>query len=220
MRVGILDSGVAAPATARRRFLAATDVLRTDDSTDPVHDHGSVVASLIRENGPTHLELLDAQIFGERLHCAPALAAAAIDWLIESDASVINVSWGLAGDDPALRKACAQAIQAGVWIVAATPIRGATPVPARYPGVVSATGDARCRPHEISDFGGVPAEFGADPTPNTGAHNGPRPLRGGSSFACARICGVIAKILESAPHCDPRLALQARATHRGPQTRP
>ncbi len=217
MRVGVLDSGVGAAAVDRRRFAPGPEGVSCAPGSAPLVDHGRAVAALIRATGPPDLELLDAQIFAERLVCAPEVAAAGLDWLVERGAQIVNLSWGLPGHDRALRRACARAIDSGVWLVAATPIRGAAPAPARYPGVVSATGDARCEDHEVSFFGGEPADFGASPAPLAIASGR---VRGGSSFACARVSGALARALRAAPDRDPRLSLRERAAHHGPQTRP
>lgn len=219
MRIGLLDSGVGEGVAAQRRFWQGALCVEAGEATRPVADHALVIASLVREMGPDSVELLDAQIFDRVLHCPAPVAAAGLDWLVENGAIVVNVSWGLATEHEALRSACSRAVAAGVWLVAATPIRGAAPAPARYPGVVSATGDARCAPGELSFFDGPPADFGACPAPHAVA-GAQAARRGGSSFACARVCGALAKALEADPSCDPRIALQRGAAHRGPQTRP
>ncbi len=219
MRVGVLDSGVARPgASAARRFWAEAGGVSEREGSRPFATHGTAIARLIRAAAPEAV-LLDAQIFERSLHCPPAVAAAGLDWLIEEGAAVVNLSWGLAGEASALEAACRRARSAGVWLVAATPIRGAAPAPARYAGVVSATGDARCAPGEHSDFGGHPADFGASPVVET--RDGPLARgRGGSSFASARVCGALVRALLDEPGSDPRAVLRRAAAHRGPQTDP
>ncbi len=220
VRIGLLDSGVAGEATARRRFVLGSAGVEGFEQTRPFADHGSAIAALIRAAGPEQVDLIDAQIFEGRLHCPPSVAAAGLLWLLEQGALLINLSWGLEGEDGELLDACERALAQGVWLVAATPIRGAAPAPARYPGVVTATGDARCTLGEISSFGGDPADFGASPRPPHETDEGQSPLRGGSSFACARVCGALARALETEPRRDPRARLRENAAHSGPQTPP
>ena len=55
--------------------------------------------------------------------------------------------------------ACAALLGQGAVLVAAHPARGAPCFPAAYPGVIAATGDARCGWQELSQLG--PALFGA-----------------------------------------------------------
>lgn len=219
MRIGILDSGLAhAVAGQRQRFWVREGGVAQDGDTRPVAPHATAIASLIRAAAP-EVVLLDAQIFERTLHCPPAVAAAGLDWLVERGAAVVNLSWGLAGEAAPLEAACRRALATGVWLVAATPIRGAAPAPARYDGVVSATGDARCAPGEHSDFGGRPADFGASPSLEADPVS-ERPHRGGSSFACARVCGALVRALLDEPGRDPRQVLRERAAHRGPQRDP
>ncbi len=211
VRVGVLDSGVPG---ARERWCPPG----ARRPPRPVLDHGALVADQICEFAGVGSEIVDAPIFERALGCSPERAAAGIAWLLQRDVRIINASVGLAGDSPALAGIVAEALEAGVWIVAATPIRGARPVPARYPGVISATGDARCRAREISHFGGDPADFGASPLLRAAAPQAEP--RGGSSFACARVTGALARVLLENPTCDARRELAERAAYSGPQQDP
>ena len=210
LRIGVLDSGV--PGAAERW---SPEGVATSHET--ILDHGALVAERIREHA-ADAEIVDAPIFNRDLSCPPERAAAAIRWLCRQDVEVINASIGLAGESSLLERAVAEALGAGVWIVAATPIRGVRPIPARYPGVISATGDARCQGREVSHLEGDPADFGASAlVTKPGEAGAPR---GGSSFACARVAGALARALIESPGSDPRSVLIEGAAYRGPQQRP
>jgi hypothetical protein len=100
------------------------------------------------------------------------------------------------------------------------PARGAPVYPAAYPGVIRATGDARCAPHELSAlrpwfFGGCPRLEVASRMANGHAEGG---AGGGASIGAAWITRAILQepvVAASAAVA----ALTARAKYRGPESR-
>ena len=84
----------------------------------------------------------------------------------------------------------ADALAAGLILIASTPARGAPVYPAAYPGVLRVTGDARCGPGELSALG-VPADYGACVRDVDGSP-------GGASLAAAHVTGLLAAGLEVA----------------------
>jgi hypothetical protein len=87
-----------------------------------------------------------------------------------------------------LAAAVARAIASGCIIVASMPARGAVVYPAAYPGVIRATGDARCAPGELSCLG--PGFFGACPRwtasgPASSGADAGGGVRGGASAGAA-----------------------------------
>ena len=163
-RVGLIDScggglrgldaatPVDASSVADAAAFVACDgrVERRDTVPDPT-GHGSRVAELLISG--RRVELLLGQVFTTQGPTSGAAVAAAIDWAAERRVGLIHLSLGLAGDRAVLRVAVQRAIDAGCIIVAAMPARGAPVYPAAYAGVIRATGDARCAPHEISHLG-------------------------------------------------------------------
>ncbi len=99
--------------------------------TDPAA-HGSVMAAIILAQAP-EVRLLNAQVFYGTEPVAPAAVAAALDWLAQAGARVINLSFGLREDRPVLRAACEQAVAHGVLLVAAMPVRGEPVFPPAIP---------------------------------------------------------------------------------------
>jgi hypothetical protein len=234
-RVGLIDScggleGIDAAAleqassVADAAAFAACDgrVERRETVADPT-GHGSRIAALLLRG--RSVELLLGQVFSTLGPTSGSAVAAAIDWAVERRAGLIHLSLGLAGDRAVLRAAVQRAIDAGCILVAAMPARGAPVYPAAYPGVIRATGDARCAPHELSAlrpwfFGGCPRLEPASPAENGRATNGRTEgrARGGASTGAAWVTHAILQQppIEARAVVD---ALTARAKYLGPERR-
>ncbi|AWK84877.1 subtilisin-like serine protease QhpE [Azospirillum thermophilum] len=200
MRIAVIDSGIApgiAPgsvtASGAATVRSAAAFVLTDDGVAQVParpdrvGHGSAVAAILRALAPA-AELVDAQVFGAAPVTSAAAVAAGLRWAVGQGARLATLSFGLPADRPVLRAAVEEALAAGVLLVAASPARGGPVWPAAYPGVLAATGDARCRPGEVSV---LPAAFGACPRPLDAA-DGERPRAGGASLAVAHLAGILA----------------------------
>jgi subtilisin family serine protease len=217
VRVGIVDSGVSAtfapaPAAAASFPLEGGEVVRSPMAPDRL-GHGTAVAEIVAHFVPD-AGLLVAQVFGERFTTTPAQVAAAIDWLVEERAQVINLSLGLPADRTVLAQACRRALDAGTIVCASSPARGAAVFPASYPGVLRMTGDARCAREELSWLGTAQADFGAHVMP---LHGG---IRSGASIGCAHLTGHVARYLVQggAPGRGAVFEwLAASARYRGPE---
>ena len=173
--------------------------------------HGSRIARLLVSG--RRLELLLGQVFTTRGPTSGAAVAAAIDWAVERGAGLIHLSLGLGSDRAVLKQAVQRAIAAGCILVGANPVRGAPAYPAAYPGVIRATGDARCAPHELSSLG--PWFFGGCPRLEERTDDG---ARGGASIGAAWVTHAI---LQEGPLPAPAIveALTARAKYLGPERR-
>lgn len=217
IRVGLADSGVdgatATTVVARKDFLDHAIPGSPDTTSGNPASHGSALAAVITAAGG--VELLDARIFDASLRTSAAQAAAAIDWLVQQGARIINLSFGLRGDRAVLREACARAIEAGVLIVASAPARGEQVFPAAYPGVLRATGDARCTGKEISWLGSSQADAGGMPRT-------PCARVAGASAGCAHVCAALTQLMTRLPQAG-RLELLAElrksAHYHGPERR-
>jgi len=201
IRIGVIDSGLRAGAAidvaaARRFFLTEDRQVSSGPTCDDTLGHGTEVSRLILENGADAV-LLHAQVFDASFRAAPVLVAAALGWLVETGARIVNMSFGLGADRAVLREACARAIDAGSVLVAAAPAQGAPCFPAAYDGVIAVTGDARCAKGEVSDLAGMQADFG---TWCASPEHGGGPMAGASA-AAASFTGLAAAFL--AHHPDP-----------------
>ncbi|WP_104492205.1 subtilisin-like serine protease QhpE [Paracoccus denitrificans] len=215
LRVGVIDSGPGPDDRAEdaRAFMA-------DGSAIPALPdrlgHGTAVAAIIRRACPG-AAIIHAQVFDDRPVTSALRVAAALRWfgaMGEARPQVICMSLGLAADRAPLRRACEALVAGGAVLVAAHPARGAPCFPAAYPGVIAATGDARCGWDDLSQL--APALFGA--WCNSPEH-GP-PGMGGASLGAARIAGHLAAIMARTGRLDEPAAiaaLAARAIHHGPE---
>ncbi|WP_418648009.1 S8 family serine peptidase [Thauera butanivorans] len=212
IRIGVVDSGHAAAqvphvAASAAFVLDGGEPRRVPAEPDRL-GHGSRVGDGLLHCLP-QAELLVAQVFRERLATSAAQVAAAIDWLVDEDARLINLSLGLREPRPVLAAACARALAAGVVLCASAPARGQPVYPAGFPGVLRVTGDARCMvPTEIAALGAAHADYGAHVRPLDGSLDG-----AGASMACAWLSGMAARHLAaggSAASLPGWLAAQAR----------
>lgn len=214
-RVAVLDSGVGPlvwPGESRaRRFVDEGDRVEEREPVEDPIGHGTVVSGIIA-SAVQPVQLLPAQVLNERGRSTAATLAAAIDWALAQRAGLLHISLGLGHDRPVLRVAVERAIAAGVLVVASMPARGAAAYPASYPGVIRATGDARCTREEISHLDTSSADFGACP------HAGFAGLSRGASIGAAHLSRFIVTHVEAGL---PRLAAWERliqlATFRGPE---
>lgn len=219
--VGVIDSGGPpddpAGPVAGRAFLA-------DGSAVPLLPdrlgHGSAVSAILRRACPG-VRLLHAQVFDDRPVTSALRVAAALRWFAGMPAGqrpeVICMSLGLGADRAPLRSACAHLVASGAVLVAAHPARGPACYPAAYPGVIAATGDARCGWDDLSRLG--PALFGA--WCNSPERNAPG--MGGASIGAARLAGHLAALAAAqGPLVGAGAAIAALAPlirHVGPERR-
>lgn len=216
VRVGVIDSG--GPAVEAGCALG----FAPDGSARPAGPdrlgHGTAVAGMIRRAVPGAV-ILSAQVFDDRPVTSALRVAAGLRWLVGFSAppDLVCLSLGLAADRAVLRAAIAEVMEAGLVIVAAHPARGGPCYPAAYPGVIAATGDARCGWEEISQLG--PELFGAwCNSPERGGGG-----MAGASLGAARLAGHLAAIAAAegglASPAAARSALARRARHFGPERR-
>ena len=220
VRVGVVDSGPGRGEIARvadsAAFMLDGAGIRIAPANEDVLGHGARVAEIILHCAPT-AELLVAQVFQERLATTAVQVAAAIDWLAENGARVINLSLGLREPRRVLEAACRRALEVGVVLCAASPAHGAPVFPSAYAGVLRATGDARCSRLEISALGTANADFGAHVRPMHGTLAG-----AGASMACAHVAGHVARYLGEGGRAEPdevRAWLTRQARYHGPERR-
>lgn len=218
-RVAIIDSGLDPAAglqvAAQRRFDGEDGRAVRPDAIADALGHGTRVAQVIAsaERPPV---LLVAQVLDAGGRATPAGVAEALAWACEQDAQIIHLSLGLAADRAVLAQAVADALRAGVVVVASAPARGTMSWPARYPGVLSATGDARCAPDQISTLGEQGAEFGGCVMRPPGM----REPRGGASIGAAHVTRfIVSHVRSGSPAAQVRAELAVRASFHGRERR-
>lgn len=218
VNVGIIDTGCAGNAVSRRAFPASDDPPWPNVTPD---DHGSRIASVIRSACPA-ASLHDARALVQGLPTSALQIAEALDWLVEQQVHIINMSIGLQQDRQVLAEAIARAVDKRVLLVASAPASGASVYPAAYLGVLAVTGDARC---DAGVFASLTQtrnqthglDFGAAPGgPDHRAHT-----RGmGASYASAHVSGCLAQLwLTAAPGADIVAQLHRQCRFRGRECR-
>lgn len=207
LRIGIVDSGgPAAQMSGARAFLAEGEGPARPDRLG----HGTAVALVVARAAP-RAAILHAQVFDDRPVTSADRVARALAWLAPR-CDLILLSLGLPADRAVLRAACAEALAAGAVLVASTPARGEICWPAAYPGVIAATGDARCGWDQLSLLPqGVIGAWCASP------ERGGRGM-GGASLGAARVAGHLAAHWPDA-RADAAGWLAAHATHIGAEHR-
>jgi hypothetical protein len=137
----------------------------------------------------------------------PAAVAAALSWALAQRVQLIHLSLGLRHDRAVLAQAISRVTTAGAVIVASTPARGVRTYPAAYPGVIRATGDARCGREEISHLATPWADFGA-----CAVHRSPHAhAQRGASIGAAHLTRFILAHLP--PATEPAGVLQSLVQH-------
>jgi hypothetical protein len=187
VRIGVVDSGW--PQTLQERVLAARSfVTEGGDAQDRI-GHGTRTLQAMAALAPG-ARFAVAQVFGQALRTDMGTVAAAVEWLVEQGATVINLSLGVRQDYPPLRAACERALASGCLLVASTPARGEPVFPAAYPGAIRVMGDARCGPGQHSALPLPHADFGACVLPPDGDR-----AHAGASLGCAHLSGRVAALL-------------------------
>ncbi|MFK0310231.1 S8 family serine peptidase [Pseudomonas sp. NPDC090233] len=216
LRVGVIDSGYSPDqaqwVVAARRFWLEDGVLREGEPEPDRLGHGSAVLARLQEQAG-QVTLLVAQVFTGQGSTSALQVAAALLWLAEQGATLINLSLGLQQDRPVLRQACAEVQASGVLLCASSPAQGNAVYPAAYPDVIRITGDARCAQGQWSWLNSVQADFGG--------YVGERSMAG-ASLGCASLSGRIAALLLQYPSLEREQVLawlQTHATFVGPERR-
>jgi hypothetical protein len=209
--VGVIDTGVDASklptgALARQRGFVGDRAA--------AHDHGLAVAAIATAHGArVHV----ADVFGETSDGALAASTssilAALDWMIENNIAVINIS--IEGpNNPLLAQMARRAAERGHILVAAAGNGGPTArpaFPAAFDGVVAITAiDRDGRPYLRANRGTY-IDFAAEGVDVAVSTRDESLVVSGTSFAAPRIAAELAQHLQSP---SPRNAAHALATMR------
>jgi uncharacterized NAD-dependent epimerase/dehydratase family protein len=208
VRVAIIDTGVdpTHPAIGR---VAAGVTIKTGPDGGVVEEegvfldevgHGTAVAAIARKLAPG-CELLAVKVVPDERGIAPEGLVAAIAWAVRRGADVINVSSGTTGTGSlaALTCVCTEAAEAGSVVIAAEGHDGRLSYPAALDSVlrVGHCLEERtfygycCDPREPGRFlayGGTQRVAWLDPR---------YVFLEGTSFACPRVAGAVALMIQS-----------------------
>ena len=147
VKVAILDSGVDytedIDVYMRKNFIPGEDEISV--IYEDISGHGTSVAGIIaakdNDEGITginpYVQLYSARILDENKQAPASRVVAAIDWAIEQDVDIINISFGTTVDSEEIHAAIRRAYDAGILIVAAAGNNGVVEYPAASDEVIA-----------------------------------------------------------------------------------
>ncbi len=139
VRIGVLDSGVCRTHPHVGKIVDGITI--TADGTETEYEdhlgHGTAVAAVIHHMNP-EADLVAVKIFDRKLATSLPVVIRAIDWCLEHDIQVINLSLGTLNPEhrSAFEGAVARTKAAGVVIVSALEMGGAAALPGSLAGVI------------------------------------------------------------------------------------
>jgi subtilisin family serine protease len=205
VKVGIIDSGVnpAHPhvgGVAGGTCISSSEADSSNDYLDYI-GHGTAVAGAIREKA-SDAQLYAVKVFDRALTTNIDAIIKAIDWCIEKEIDVINLSLGTVNVEhrEKIETAVARAAEKGTVLVAARDISGQPSLPGCLPLVIAVAVDWQCARDRYE-------VYRSDNDPIFMASAYPRDIAGvprernlnGISFAVANMTGFVARAREFAP---------------------
>ncbi len=139
VRIGVLDSGVCRTHPHVGGIVAGVTI--GPDGPLPGYEdtlgHGTAVASVIHYLNPD-ADLVAVKIFDGKLATSLPVVIRAIDWCLEHDVQVINLSLGTLNSEyrSAFEDVVARSQSAGAVIVSALEVNGEAALPGSLPGVI------------------------------------------------------------------------------------
>lgn len=203
VRVAVIDSGVN-PAHPHVAGIAGGVYVHADGESQNYLDyvgHGTAVAGAIREKAPDAL-LYAVKVFDQRLRTNAGTIIRAIEWTIENEMQVVNLSLGTINQSHRERfeQVVARAAERNVALVAAREMNGEASLPGCLPTVVGVDLDWEC-PRDayrcvIED---ARATFFASGYPRAIPGAPQERNLNGASFAVANMTGFVARAKQAFP---------------------
>jgi subtilisin len=230
VKVAIVDSGVESGHPRVGQVVRAIAVERDDSVEDGItfvegphadlYGHGTACAAIVRQLAP-EVELVSVRVLRANLKGSAFMFAHGLDWCIENDIRVVNLSLSTANESYAetFWDLVDQAAYKGVILVSALNNEHKRSIPSEFAGVFSvacAPGDDR----ELVWFNHRgPAEWGAAGIDVEVAWTGGGTITAsGNSFAAPVVAGHLARILGAHPGITPWQArtILAAVAHNAP----
>ena len=219
IRIGFIDSGISTKHIDPAQVAEGKNYVFPEKDTADRIGHGTATAGMVLGAAEQNvygvcpdavavpLVVVDAYPSGVVENGgAAALCAAIYDAVDRFGCRIINVSLGTGEDSPALRAAVAYAEERGVTIVAAVGnggADGAPSLPAAYATVVAVGAYSGGGAAAFSQRGADVLSDGAGLAAATNRNSPLAATVSGTSYACAIVSGVCAKILAAYPSLRP-----------------
>lgn len=205
IRIAVVDSGVHSTHPHVGGVAGGVAIGRDGAVSDDYVDrlgHGTAVTAAIREKAPA-AELFAVRVFGDRLATSRDALVRAIEWAVEREARLVNLSLGTSNPahEARLAASVARAAEGGALVVSARESDGARWLPGSLPGAIGVLLDWSCPRHSVrlrTGHTGAPV-FQASGFPRPVPGVPPARNLGGISFAVANVTGVLARLLEREP---------------------
>ncbi len=203
VRVAVVDSGVN-PAHPHVGGVAGGIGLTADGSSENYLDylgHGTAVAGAIREKAPDAL-LFAVKVFDQSLRTNAATILRALDWAIDNEMDVVNLSLGTFNQSyrEQFERIVARATEHNVIIVAAHETAGQSLLPGCLPNVLAVALDWDC-PRETFRVKSDQTKtiFLASGYPRSIPGVKPEQNLNGISFAVANLTGFVTRARQATP---------------------
>ncbi len=223
VKIAVIDSGV--DHGHRDLEGAVSESFDATGRKDTAPDvHGTAIAGIIRARGLVTGIAPDAKLLAVRAFFAVPkrdlpestsfIVLRALDWSVQRGAQIVNLSFS-GGRDPVIERAVAAVARRNVLLVAAAGNGGpgaAPAYPAAYPDVIAVTAlDSNQRLYAYANHGSY-ISFAAPGVDILvpGLKNG-HMFMSGTSMAAAYVSGIMALLLEKAPHLRPEDVLRPLA---------
>ena len=139
MRIGVLDTGVCPTHPHVGKIVDGITITVDGDRAgyEDTLGHGTAIAAVIHHLNPD-ADLVAVKIFDRKLATSLPIVIRAIDWCLEHDIQVINLSLGTLNPEhrSAFEEVVARAQAARALIVSALEMNGAAALPGSLAGVV------------------------------------------------------------------------------------
>ncbi len=213
VRVGIIDSGLEnAHPRLRGRVVENVTVEMTDDGPRVVPDnpidmfgHGTACGDIILSLAPD-VELVSIRVLGADLRGKGTAFAAGLEWAIEHDIQVCNLSLSSKSESlyPVFHDLADRAYFQSMALISAANTVPAPSYPSLFSSVFSVAAHAEPDPWRIYYNPAPPVEFGAWGVDVPIAwKDGGSTVATGNSFAAPHVAGLVALILSKHPGLSP-----------------
>lgn len=205
VKVAIIDSGVNPAHPHVGGVSGGTRISSNDTTSSPDYldfiGHGTAVTAAIREKAP-EAQLYAVKVFDRTLTTNIEVILKAIDWCIDNEIDLVNLSLGTTNNEhrDLMERAAARAVTKGTTLVAAREMSGALSLPGCLPSVIGVDVDWECSrdDYKVKHLDDGPV-FIASAYPREIPGVSRERNMSGISFAVANMTGFVARAREFAP---------------------